>query len=97
MASSIRACVTESPSRGKPGASRSRWRVPLYVWVSAAFLLVVVCAAVLAPVVSPYDPVKQSLRERLKAPTWFPEVGRQRHLLGTDQLGRDILSRVIYG
>jgi peptide/nickel transport system permease protein len=78
-------------------AARSRWRVPLYVWVSAVFLLVVVCAAVLAPVVSPYDPVKQSLRERLKAPTWFPEVGRQRHLLGTDQLGRDILSRVIYG
>jgi peptide/nickel transport system permease protein len=97
MASSIRACVTESPSRGKQGVSRSRWHVPLHVWVSTVFLLVVVCAAVLAPVVSPYDPVKQSLRERLKAPTWFPEVGRQRHLLGTDQLGRDILSRVIYG
>ena len=97
MASSIRACVAESPSRGEQGASRSGWLVPLHVWVSAVFLLVVVCAAVFAPVVSPYDPIKQSLRERLKAPTWFPEVGRQRHLLGTDQLGRDILSRVIYG
>jgi hypothetical protein len=45
----------------------------------------------------PHPLYLQSLRERLKGPTWFPEEGRQRHLLGTDQLGRDILSRVIYG
>ncbi len=60
-------------------------------------MLVVVLAAIAAPLVSPYDPIQQSLRERLKGPTWFPEEGRQRHLLGTDQLGRDILSRIIYG
>jgi peptide/nickel transport system permease protein len=71
--------------------------VPLFVWASTAFMLVVVLAAISAPLVSPYDPIQQSLRERLKGPTWFPEEGRQRHLLGTDQLGRDILSRIIYG
>jgi peptide/nickel transport system permease protein len=60
-------------------------------------MVVVVLAAIWAPLVAPYDPTQQSLRERLKAPTMFPEVGRQRHLLGTDQLGRDILSRIIYG
>ncbi|OGB92155.1 MAG: peptide ABC transporter permease [candidate division NC10 bacterium RBG_16_65_8] len=54
-------------------------------------------AAICAPLVAPYDPTQQSLRERLKAPMMFPEAGRQRHLLGTDQLGRDILSRIIYG
>ncbi len=97
MASSILASGAEAPATAKAGAPRRRRRVPLFVWTSVAFLLVVVLAAAFAPVVSPFDPIQQSLRERLKAPTWFPEAGRQRHLLGTDQLGRDILSRVIYG
>jgi peptide/nickel transport system permease protein len=71
--------------------------VPLFVWASAAFVVVVVLAAIFAPLVAPYDPVQQSLRDRLKSPTWFPEAGQRRHLLGTDQLGRDTLSRIIYG
>jgi peptide/nickel transport system permease protein len=79
------------------GAGGRRRKVPLYVWASAAFLLVVVLAAAAAPLVSPYDPIRQSLHDRLKAPTLLPEKGRQWHLLGTDQLGRDILSRTIYG
>jgi peptide/nickel transport system permease protein len=99
MASSIRASDGSEPRI--PGTARARragWRkVPLFVWASAAFMVVVVLAAIWAPLVAPYDPTQQSLRERLKAPTMFPEVGRQRHLLGTDQLGRDILSRIIYG
>ena len=99
MASSIPASGGSDPRI--PGTARSRragWRkAPLLVWASAAFMMVVVLAAICAPLVAPYDPTQQSLRERLKAPTVFPEVGRQRHLLGTDQLGRDILSRIIYG
>ena len=99
MVSSIRASA--GSDSGMPDAARSRragWRkVPLFVWASAAFMAVVVLAAICAPLVAPYDPTQQSLRERLKAPTVFPEEGRQRHLLGTDQLGRDILSRIIYG
>ncbi|MFA5028512.1 MAG: ABC transporter permease [Candidatus Methylomirabilota bacterium] len=76
----------------------SRWRkVPFFVWASALFMLLVVLAAVFAPVVSPYDPIQQSLRERLKSPTWFPEEGKGRHLLGTDQLGRDVFSRIVFG
>jgi peptide/nickel transport system permease protein len=96
MASSIRASDAEAaPIATRPTSFRRR--APIFVWVSVSFLVVVVLAAIFAPVVSPYDPIRQSLRERLKGPTWFPEEGRQRHLLGTDQLGRDILSRVIYG
>jgi peptide/nickel transport system permease protein len=95
MASSIRASGTKTVEVGNEALRRRK--VPLFVWASAGFLLVVVLAATFAPLVSPYDPIRQSLRERLKAPAWFPEEGRQRHLLGTDQLGRDILSRVIYG
>ncbi len=98
MASSIRASAGREPAITAPPSRRGGWRkVPIFVWASALFLVVVVLAAVFAPIVAPYDPVQQSLRERLKAPSWFPEAGRQRHLLGTDQLGRDILSRIIYG
>ncbi len=46
--------------------------------------------AILAPILAPYDPIKQDLKNRLKPPSW-------EHPFGTDQLGRDILSRVIWG
>ena len=49
-----------------------------------------ILAAVLAPVVAPYDPIAQDLSMRLKAPSAI-------HWFGTDNFGRDIFSRVIYG
>ena len=49
-----------------------------------------ILAAVLAPVVAPYDPIAQDLYLRLKAPSAI-------HSFGTDNFGRDIFSRVIYG
>jgi peptide/nickel transport system permease protein len=52
-------------------------------------LLIAVCA-ILAPVLSPYDPTSQSLLNSLLPPS-------SDHLLGTDEFGRDVLSRVIYG
>ena len=59
-------------------------------------MLFLVLPAALAPVVAPYDPLKGSLSKRLKPPVW-DERGSSAHLLGTDKLGRDILSRMIYG
>jgi len=53
-------------------------------------LLIIVIAALLAEIVSPYDPNAQDLRSRLQGPT-------AEHWLGTDQFGRDVLSRMIYG
>jgi peptide/nickel transport system permease protein len=52
--------------------------------------------AAAAPVLAPHDPVRQSLRLRLKPPTMEAADGRA-HPLGTDHLGRDVLSRVIFG
>ena len=49
-----------------------------------------------APLLAPHDPTAQDLRARLSPPAWM-EKGSMDHLLGTDHLGRDILSRVIYG
>jgi peptide/nickel transport system permease protein len=57
-------------------------------------VLAVVAAA--APWVAPYDPVRQSLRARLVSPTLATGNGRA-HLLGTDHLGRDVLSRIVFG
>lgn len=59
-------------------------------------VVLVVLVAILAPVLSPHDPAKQNIVNRLKPPFWA-EDGSMEHPLGTDSVGRDILSRVIYG
>jgi peptide/nickel transport system permease protein len=58
--------------------------------VGTAIILLLVFTAIFAPVLSPYDPIAQNMDERLAPPDW-------KHILGTDQLGRDILSRIIWG
>ncbi|MFI1095983.1 ABC transporter permease [Streptomyces sp. NPDC020917] len=64
--------------------------------VALALLAVLLVAAVFAPLLAPADPNAQDLLMRLKPPAW-QHGGSTAHLLGTDQLGRDMLSRVIYG
>ncbi len=59
-------------------------------------VLFFVFAAVFAPLLSPHDPVEISLYDQLKPPIWH-EKGTWKNILGTDDLGRDILSRLIYG
>ena len=59
--------------------------------LGAVILIIVVAVAVLAPLIAPHDPDTQDLLLRLKPP------GTDDHLLGTDQFGRDVLSRLIYG
>ena len=52
--------------------------------------------AIFAPVLSPHSPVETSLYDQLKPPVWH-ETGTWKNILGTDELGRDTLSRIIYG
>jgi ABC-type dipeptide/oligopeptide/nickel transport system permease subunit len=66
-------------------------RIAFGVVVFAALLLV----AVFAPWLAPHDPTEQDLLNTLAAPVW--KGGQRAFLFGTDSLGRDILSRVIYG
>jgi peptide/nickel transport system permease protein len=70
-----------------------RNRLAVAALVVLAILLV---AAVFAPLLAPDDPNAQDLLTRLKPPAW-QHGGSGAHLLGTDQLGRDMLSRVVYG
>jgi ABC-type dipeptide/oligopeptide/nickel transport system permease subunit len=67
-------------------------------WGLAAtgLLLLIVASAVLAPWVAPKDPFAVDVRRRLVPPAWMAG-GTTENLLGTDQVGRDLLSRVIHG
>lgn len=59
-------------------------------------IVLLLLMAIFAPFIAPYDPAAQSVITRLKPPFWV-QGGSLAHLLGTDQLGRDVLSRVIFG
>jgi peptide/nickel transport system permease protein len=55
-----------------------------------------VATALFAPLLAPHSPTQQSLLDRLLPPAWYAK-GTGAHLLGTDNLGRDVLSRMIFG
>ncbi len=83
-----------------PASERSRvWRKlsrnPAAI-AGSLVLLVVVVAAVGAAWVAPHDPARQSLLRRFTPPVW-QAGGNSAYLLGTDQVGRDVLSRMIHG
>src|SRR5262245_56673934 len=86
----------DAPSRG----AASRFLAALVVSPKAMFalaiMLAIVACALFSPLLAPFDPDAQSLTDRLLPPLSAAADG-QLHWLGTDHLGRDILSRLIYG
>ena len=64
--------------------------------IGSTIVVFVVLLALLAPLIAPHDPYQQDLLNRLKPPVWDPR-GSWEHIFGTDHLGRDYLSRLIYG
>ena len=90
--------LSESASTSAPGestrtnlSSRKFPAIPLFILF---FLLVL--PGLFAPYLAPHNPIKGSLRARLKPPVWV-QGGAIAHPLGTDKVGRDILSRIVYG
>lgn len=65
-------------------------------WTAFVIIAVMVVVAVFAPLIAPHSPTEQSLPDKLKPPAW-QEGGSAKHLLGTDLLGRDLFSRLVYG
>ena len=59
-------------------------------------ITVFILSGILAPYISPHDPLETSLYDQIKPPVWHAQ-GTWKNILGTDDLGRDILSRLIYG
>jgi len=78
--------------------SSSLHRVWRLKWglAAAVVMVIVIGSAVAAPWIAPDDPLMVDIRHRLAPPAWMAG-GTAAHLLGTDQVGRDLLSRVIYG
>jgi peptide/nickel transport system permease protein len=64
--------------------------------IGLTLVLLLVALAVFAPLLAPHDPAAQNLRARLLPPVWL-DKGSWTYLLGTDHLGRDVLSRLVYG
>jgi peptide/nickel transport system permease protein len=58
--------------------------------IGSTLILLLICVAIFAPVIAPYDPIKIDVPNRLAAPS-------AHHLFGADDIGRDVFSRVIYG
>jgi peptide/nickel transport system permease protein len=82
-------------SADAPGGAGAR-RTRRLVLAGGLFIVALIVVALAAPWIAPQDPTRQSLRARLKAPTLEAPDGRA-HLLGTDHLGRDVLSRMLWG
>ncbi len=94
--------LTEVNGAGRPAESvslpASLRRLVRLRWGLAASvtLLAIVASAIFAPAIAPHDPLAVNISHRLAPPVWM-EGGTSRHVLGTDQVGRDLLARVIYG
>ncbi len=93
--------LAELPASGEaaPSARRVALRRLLRLrWglAAAIALALIIASAVSAPLIAPHDPLAVNIRHRLGPPAWM-EQGVREHLLGTDQVGRDLLSRMIYG
>ena len=69
-------------------------RVAPLVVLSWLIVLALLVAAVCSPQVAPHNPVRERLIDRLLPPAWGKD-GEWRYLLGTDHLGRDVVSRII--
>jgi peptide/nickel transport system permease protein len=79
-----------------PPVTMRRRRLGLVPWLPALILLLLCAVGVLAPLIAPYPPLQGSLGDKLLPPAWLAG-GSWAHPLGTDLLGRDILSRLFFG
>lgn len=87
--------VVSSTKSGAKGFLAELWRDKAG-FLGCVFLIALVLMAIFAPLLAPYDPAAQNLMDRLLPPAWA-EGGISAHVLGTDNLGRDVLSRMIFG
>jgi len=82
--------VINDIEQGEARPRRLRWRLDAGATISLLFLLLVALLSIAAPLIAPYSPIAQDLTNTLAEPS-------AAHWLGTDDLGRDVLSRLIHG
>ncbi|WP_174056021.1 ABC transporter permease [Agrobacterium tumefaciens] len=81
---------SSTASSRQPNAIVTAFRRNRLSWLGLGLLICILAAALLAPAIAPYDPLKQSILHRLEAPS-------AQFWLGTDSYGRDVFSRLLYG
>jgi len=92
----IMADVALAPLGVPPSRLLAGWRRGgARLWVGAALVAILVLAALLAPMLAPHDPLEQDLLSAQLPPMWV-QGGDPSYILGTDSLGRCVLSRLIY-
>ncbi len=98
QADKAEAASTTSPTRNRslPAAVRQALRRNRVAQVAVLIIALVILVGVFGPLVAPHEPEAQDLAARLKPPAWI-KGSAPGHFLGTDNLGRDVLSRIIYG
>jgi peptide/nickel transport system permease protein len=87
---------TDASALSRPLRIRPRWMRHSGLNAGAVILAIIVLMGLFAPLLAPYDPYEQNLLARIIPPVWY-EGGSWAHPLGTDHLGRDYLSRLLYG
>ena len=95
MTTGTAATLTATPKRSNRGLWRSLSR-SRPAMVGLVFLIAFLIIAIAAPILAPHDPATPHLLYRLAPPAWLA-AGSTEFLLGTDHLGRDILSRILHG
>lgn len=88
--------ITVAPVPVTTRIGRRLWRMRRLPIIPIFILIVFVVSGVAAPLIAPHNPERGDIRARNVPPVWL-EGGTSKYLLGTDHLGRDMLSRVIYG
>ena len=88
--------ITLAPPPVLTRISRRAWQLRRLPLIPILILSIFVVAGLTAPLIAPHNPERGDIRARLQPPAWS-EGGSTKYLLGTDHLGRDMLSRVIYG
>jgi len=89
--------VAAGPARRGAGIVAGRRLLRSFQATVAVAVLALVCiSALLADRIAPYDPLAQNITMRFRPPAW-EDGGSTNHLLGTDAVGRDLLSRIIHG
>ena len=92
----VPARITAAPISAPLRVGRRAWRLRRLPLIPMFILGVFVVTGIAAPLIAPHDPERGDIRARNVPPAWL-EDGSTEYLLGTDHLGRDVLSRVIFG
>jgi peptide/nickel transport system permease protein len=88
--------LTAPAEAGAADGATPRGDLARLPWTAFVIIVLLVLVAVLAPLIAPHSATEQSLPDKLRPPAW-QDGGSTKHLLGTDVLGRDVLSRLVYG